>query len=37
MNIDGRMLPGRLEVHYGDGIYQVFTCKQFQFEPAREP
>ena len=34
---DGRMLPGRLEVHFGDGIYQVFTCKQFQFEPAGEP
>ncbi len=35
--LDGRMLPGRLEVHFGDAIYQVFTCKQFQFEPPREP
>ncbi|HEX4144988.1 MAG TPA: trypsin-like peptidase domain-containing protein [Pirellulales bacterium] len=35
--LDGRMLPGRLEVHFGDGIYQVFTCKRFQFEPAGEP
>ncbi|HEY1783939.1 MAG TPA: trypsin-like peptidase domain-containing protein [Pirellulales bacterium] len=34
---DGRMLPGRLEVHFGDGIYQVFTCKRFQFEPVGEP
>jgi serine protease Do len=35
--LDGRMLPGRLEVHFGDGIYQVFTCKRFQFDVAGEP
>jgi serine protease Do len=34
--LDGRMLPGRFEVHFGDGIYQVFACKEFQFEPAGE-
>ena len=35
--LDGRMLPGRLEVHFGDVVYQVFNCKRFQFEPAGEP
>jgi S1-C subfamily serine protease len=35
--LDGRMLPGRLEVHFGDGVYQVFTCKRFQFESVGEP
>ena len=32
--VDGRMLPGRIEVRFGDGIYQVFACKQFQFRAA---
>ena len=31
---DGRMLPGKIEVRFGDGIYQVFACKQYKFEPA---
>ena len=30
--VEGRMLPGKIEVRYGDGIYQVFACKQFKFE-----
>ncbi len=34
--VDGRMLPGKIEVRYGDGIYQVFSCKQYKFEPAAE-
>ncbi len=34
--IDGRMLPGHLEVRCGDAIYHVFTCKEFQFKPDRE-
>jgi serine protease Do len=33
---DGRMLPRKIEVRYGDGIYQVFDCKQFKFEPLEE-
>ena len=32
--VDGRMLPGEFEVRFGDGIYQVFACKQFQFKAA---
>ncbi len=34
--LDGRMFPGEFEVRFGDGIYQVFACKQFQFKAAGE-
>ncbi len=34
--VDGRMLPGKIEVRYGDVIYQVFSCKQYKFEPVAE-
>jgi serine protease Do len=34
--IEGRILPGRIEVRSGDGVYQVFRCKQFKFDPAAE-
>ncbi|HTU26187.1 MAG TPA: trypsin-like peptidase domain-containing protein [Pirellulales bacterium] len=33
---DGRMLPGKVEVHFGDAVYQVFECKRFAFESAGE-
>ena len=36
MKSTGGSLPGSIEVRYGDGIYQVFRCKQFKFEPAAE-
>ncbi len=34
--IEGRIVPGRIEVRNGDGVYQVFHCKQFKFDPAAE-
>jgi hypothetical protein len=34
--VDGRMLPGKIEVRFGDDVYQVFSCKQFHFEPRAE-
>jgi serine protease Do len=34
--IEGRILPGRIEVRNGDGVYQVFHCKHFEFGPLAE-
>ncbi len=31
-DVDGRMLPGRMEVRYGDEVYGVFTINEFRFE-----
>ncbi len=31
-DIDGRMLPGRMEVRYGDEPFGIFTINEFQFE-----
>jgi serine protease Do len=36
LEVEGRILPGRIEVRSGDGVYQVFHCKQFKFDPAAE-
>jgi hypothetical protein len=33
---EGRMVPGRIVVRHGDGIYQAIECKQFDFAPAAE-
>jgi hypothetical protein len=33
---DGRMLPGRIVVRHGDGVYQAIDCKQFGFAEAGE-
>ena len=30
--VDGRMLPGRMEVRYGDEVFAVFTINEFHFE-----
>ncbi len=30
---EGRMVPGRIEVRHGDGVYGVFNCKQIVFQP----
>jgi serine protease Do len=32
--VEGRMLPGRIEVRHGDDFNQVFQCRQFTFGPA---
>ncbi|MBI3839887.1 MAG: trypsin-like peptidase domain-containing protein [Planctomycetia bacterium] len=34
--VEGRILPQRIEVRNGDGVYQVFHCKQFKFDTAAE-
>jgi serine protease Do len=35
---DGHMVPGRIEVRHGDGMYNIFSCKQvaFETEPPKE-
>jgi serine protease Do len=30
--VDGRMLPGRMEVRYGDEVFAVFAINEFHFE-----
>ncbi len=32
--VDGRDLPGRLEVHYGNNIYGIFKLTDISFQPA---
>jgi hypothetical protein len=34
--VEGRMVPGRIEVRHGDAVYQAFECKQFKFDPPKE-
>jgi hypothetical protein len=29
--VEGRMLPRRIEVRHGDAIYQIYECKEFKF------
>ncbi len=37
--VEGRMLPGRIEVHHGDEFKEVFQCKQYTFAapPEKQP
>jgi S1-C subfamily serine protease len=34
--VEGRILPGRIEVRHGDDFKEVFQCKQFTFGPPPE-
>jgi hypothetical protein len=34
--VEGRQLPGRLEVRHGDGLYQVYELKQAKLDAAPE-
>ncbi len=34
--VQGRLVPHRLEIRYGDGIYQVLQCKTIDLQPAAE-
>jgi hypothetical protein len=34
--VEGRILPGRIEVRHGDDFSMAFQCKEFSFTPATE-
>ncbi len=34
--VEGRILPGRIEARHGDDFSMVFQCKEFSFAPAAE-
>ena len=34
--VQGRMLPGRIEIRHGDNIYRVVQCQEYAFAPVEE-
>jgi serine protease Do len=34
--VEGRVVPSRIEVRFGDGVYQVYACKELKLETAEE-
>jgi len=37
IEVEGRMLPGKIEARYGDHFQYVFECKQYAFESDAQP